>query len=191
MNDEAEKSLPELPDPDWSIEQVAKVARTLYAIEPFEVNTSENIRWNMLVQKAFTFLENLHEAYKQIAAQRKEAGPASAAVNEWLAVSADAKLRVSSEKEAKLPVPFEKAARFITREATTDGALPKLKKVLHCQARQEGHDDAWIENTLEAKFVYWREHGIPRTEVLTLRGAYERWWDSIVAEQDRAKKVKQ
>jgi hypothetical protein len=173
MKNEAEKPLPEFPDPDWSIEQVAEVARTLYAVEPFDVNTSEKIRWDMLVRKAFAFLDNLHEAYKQTA-QRKEARPAYVVVNERYAAAAKGKLPVSSEKEANLPVPFEKAARFITREATTDRALPKLKKVLHCQARQQGHDDAWIENTLEAKFVYWREHGIPRTEVLMLRGDYVR-----------------
>jgi hypothetical protein len=133
-----------------------------------------------LARKAFSFLDNLHRACEEIAERRRKQGERYAAVNARFA------------EATKLPalVSLDKAARWITCETHTARALPKLKKVLRFQARSAGHDEAWIEKKLEERLNDWRQHGIARAELLGLRGDHERLWPKIVAEQNRAKKVK-
>ena len=103
---------------DYPPEQVEEVAQMLYALAPFDVDTSEKTHWNLLVQQAFEFLDKLYEAREEIAERRRKQGERYASVNARLA-EAD-----------NLPdmVPLEKAARWITRETHTARALPKLKK---------------------------------------------------------------
>lgn len=165
---------------DYAPEQILEVAQMLYALRPFDVHTSNKTHWNLLVQQAFEFLDKLHEAREEVAERRKKQSDRYAVVNARLA-EAD-----------KLPgiVPLEKAARWITRETHTARALPKLRKILRCQAQRHGYDNAWVERTLNERLVYWRKKGIPRDEVSALRGDFERLWPDIVAEQNRAKKTK-
>jgi hypothetical protein len=165
---------------DYWPEQILEVAQMLYALKPFDVHTSNKTHWNLLVQQAFEFLDKLNEAREEIAERRKKQGERYAILNGRLA-EAD-----------KLPaiVPLEKAARWITRETHTARALPKLKKILSVQAQRSGYDKAWIERTLDERLIYWRKKGLPRDEVVALRGDFERLWSQIVAEQNRAKKTK-
>jgi hypothetical protein len=165
---------------EYTSQQVEEVARMLYALRPFDVHANETTRWNLLVQEAFEFLDKLHKAREEIGERRRKKGERYAYVNARLA-EAD-----------KLPdmVPLEKAARWITRETHTARALPKLKKVLRFQAEHAGYDKSWIEKTLDEQLFDWRRKRIPRDEVVALRGDFERLWPEIVAEQNRAKKMK-
>jgi hypothetical protein len=165
---------------DYPPEQVQEVAQMLYARAPFDVHTSEKTRWNLLLQQAFEFLDKLHEAREEIAERRRKQGERYAAVN----------VRLAEADKLSDFVPLEKAARWITRETHTARALPKLKKVLRFQAQHAGYGKAWIENKLDKRLNDWRKTGIPRAEVVGLRGDFERLWPEIVAEQNRAKKAK-
>lgn len=51
---------------DYPPEQVEEVAQMLYALAPFDVDTSEKTHWNLLVQQAFEFLDKLYEAREGI-----------------------------------------------------------------------------------------------------------------------------
>ena len=155
---------------EYTLEQVEEVARSLYALAPFDVNTSEKMRWNLLAQQAFDFLDNFHKACDEIAKRRRQLGEHYAAVTARLA------------RAEKLPpdiVSFDHAARFVTREKRTARALPKFEKLLRLVTPRY---------TTGPEIKRWRKTGIPHSTVRDLQRMHEAHEEALrVTRQNRAK----
>src|SRR5438477_12825545 len=105
--------------PEWPVEQVMEVARMLYATAPFKRELWNNkSHWTLLARQACDFLDHLHKACKEISEQRSATHRAYRHAEE-----------LNQELET-LPeiVPFNNAAKIITKERVKARSLTKLKK---------------------------------------------------------------
>jgi hypothetical protein len=157
---------------EWPVEQVMETARMLYGLSPFPPNDKSEQKWNPLVQQAFDFLDNLHEACETIAKRRREQDAAYRRAE-----------RRSADAEA-LPdvVPFEKAMRFITREKRTKRAESKFEKFVLAMPRYFGGGTKPARpQTIRAQIARWRKNGVTRGEVMQLQSLHD------IARQQRIK----
>jgi hypothetical protein len=155
---------------EYTPEQVQEVARMLYALRPFDASTREKYRWNSLVRQAFDFLDNLHEACKIVAEQRRALHEHYAALNVQLAET-DKLLEV---------VPFKKAARIVTGDRRTSRAKRKLITVLK---RLPIHVPS-------KELSRWQKDGIQRDLLRDLKRVFKSEWPLVIAEQNKAKRAK-
>lgn len=166
--------------PEWPVERVMEVARTLYATAPFQGDSwNDKVRWKSLARRANDFLDQLHAACTEIAKERS---------------ATDAAYRRSEERlmaSETLPdqVPFEQAARFITSEKRKDRALPKLKKLVLWKPRYFGGllGKSPTSREVNAQLKLWQRSGMPLAEVRELRILFEASWPRIIASQNSTK----
>lgn len=186
---------------DWPFKQVEEVARMLYPRAPFEVSNRKKVEWNALTKKAFDFLDNLHEAYEEIAERRKKQGECYAIVNA---------LRAEADKLPDI-VPFDKAVRFITRNKATGRAKRNFETFVNFNARRKPvplmrrNDDPVFRNKwagllrklpskkkrqLAAQLEIWRKDGIPRDRATNLQSLFDAEWPLVKDELNKMKRAK-
>src|SRR2546426_202156 len=207
------REFPKPPEfPKWPVEQVMEVARMLYALRPFKFSRFERfmdnkseLQWNELAQEAFYFLDKLHKACEGVSRERSLWDVACRGYEK------------DAAQAAKLPdlVPFEKAIRFITAQNTTERARSNFEKFVLYNRRYFGEQFgkrpaidqivAVIDNahspvtresldrcaltfwTLNGKIAHWRNTGVPRSRLPSLREMFKNSWKEIIAEESRAK----
>ena len=105
--------------PNWSFEQVMEVARMLYAVNPFKLNSqSAYFHWNGLIEEAFDFLDKLHKFYEELAGERSL----------WDAENQRREKEAAEAPKLPDPVPFEKVRQDITGQKTTERARKNFNK---------------------------------------------------------------
>jgi hypothetical protein len=180
--------------PEWTVEQGMEVARMLYALEPFKINSEgAYFHWNRLAEEAFDFLDKSYKFCDELVRERSR----------W---NAENRRREKEATEAAtLPelVPFKKAMRFITSEKTTTRAIPKFQKFVRYNRRDFGEPSEQFLAILRRRRSLWwygltfrtlngqiassRETSVPRSLVLHLREMFKDSWKEIIAEENRAK----
>ena len=152
--------------PEHEIKDVMEVARMLYALAPFKRELwGETGRWRSLARQAYDFLDRLSAACAEI---QKSRSAMDAAYRRAEKRSAEA------EKWPEI-MPYEKAAREITRESHTRRALPKFEKFVFSMPRYFG--DGVREASRQeicALIKGWKKNGIPRDWVEDLQIAHDK-----------------
>lgn len=151
----------------WPIEQVMEVMCTLYEAAPFQ----SDVGWKTLARRAYDFLDQSHAACVAIDKERTAKG-------DTYRLAEDRRLSAETLPEQ---VPFEQAAKFITKEKRNDRALSKLKKLV----LSKPHYFNW---KVGAQLRHWKTSGMSRSDTVELGALFEESWPDIVAKQNSAKK---
>src|SRR5438876_856102 len=193
--DSAAPAQPNLREfPNWPFEQVMEVARMLYAVRPFKINSkSAYFHWNGLIEEAFDFLDQLHKFYEELAGERSL----------WDAENHRREKEAAEGPKLPDPVPFEKVRRDITGQKRTKLARKNFDKFVHYNRSYSGKRPEQILpilrrtlslsrlgltfETLNRQLERWRKSGVPRDLVADLREMFKDSWREIIAEENRAK----
>jgi hypothetical protein len=177
--------------PEWTVEQAMEVARMLYALEPFKINSEgAYFHWNRLAEEAFDFLDKSYKFCDELVRERSL----------WNAENRRREKEAAEAPKLPDPVPFKKAMRFITGEKRTKLAEPKFQKFVRYNCRCSGKRPeqvlailrrvrslSWYDvtfRTLNGQIASSQQTSVPRSLVLHLREMFK---DSCEGDNRRRK----
>jgi hypothetical protein len=162
---------------DWPTEKVEKVARMLYALKPFNLESATAQTWKSLIRQACDFLDRLRETYEgnaQPPGVREERRAQNAGYER-------AEARATDCEGLPDPMPWKKALRLATRDQRTARAREKLNKLVIYYPKWFGAENA------SDVIKRWQAQGAPMAEVMEMQALYDRYWNDILRKENRAK----